>query len=85
MLELNGWAAESEPSVKAVDDNRGLVRFKIRINEDGEVESVVKESGNVSAAQEKLCRDALTNTAFRRTNAGTGGATGYYTFRVSVR
>lgn len=84
-LEMSGWAIDSTPKVEAVDDNSGVVRFKIRITEDGEVEGVTKVSGNVSAAQEKLCRDALENASFRRTNSGTGGATGYYTFRFTVR
>ncbi len=84
-LEMSGWAFDSTPKVTAVDDNSGVVRFKIKINEDGEVEGVTKVSGNVSPAQEKLCRDALQDASFRRTNGGSGGATGYYTFRFSVR
>ncbi|WP_375416006.1 hypothetical protein [uncultured Hymenobacter sp.] len=84
-LEMSGWAIDSTPKVEAVDDNSGVVRFKIKITEEGEVEAVTKVSGNVSAAQEKLCRDALTNASFRRTNSGAGGATGFYTFRFTVR
>ena len=84
-LEMSGWAPESVPSVKPVDDNSGIIRFKIKINEDGDVESVTKVSGSVSPAQEQLCRDALTNATFRRTNSGVGGATGFYTFRITVR
>ncbi len=84
-LEMSGWAFDSTPKVAAVDDNSGVVRFKININADGEVEGVTKVSGNVSPAQEKLCRDALQDASFRRTNGGSGGATGYYTFKFSVR
>lgn len=84
-LEMSGWAFDSTPKVAAIDDNSGVVRFKININADGEVEGVVKVSGNVSPAQEKLCRDALQDASFRRTNGGSGGATGFYTFRFSVR
>jgi hypothetical protein len=84
-LEMSGWAFESTPKVEAVDENSGMIRFKIRISEDGEVQGVIKVSGNVSAAQEKLCRDALNNASFRRTNSGTGPATGFYTFRFTVR
>ena len=76
---------ESLPKVAALDDNSGVVRFTINITADGEVEGVIKVSGNVSPAQEKLCRDALQDASFRRTNGGTGGATGYYTFKFSVR
>lgn len=84
-LEMSGWAFDSTPKVEAVDETSGVVRFKIRISEEGEVQAITKVSGNVSAAQEKLCRDALNEASFRRTNSGTGPATGFYTFRFTVR
>jgi hypothetical protein len=84
-LEMSGWRFDSTPVVEAVDDNPGVIRFKIKINSDGEVEAVTKVSGNVSPAQEKLCRDKLLDANFVKTNAGAGGATGFYTFRFSVR
>ena len=84
-LEMSGWAPDSKPSVPAIDDNSGVVRFKIKINEDGEIQAISKVSGNISSAQEKLCRDALNTMSFRRTNSGTGGATGFYTFKITVR
>ena len=84
-LEMSGWRFESPPTVEAVDDNPGVIRFKIKISDDGEVEAVTKVSGNVSAAQEKLCRDKLQDANFVRTNSGQGGATGFYTFRFTVR
>ncbi|GAA4357026.1 hypothetical protein GCM10023185_21500 [Hymenobacter saemangeumensis] len=84
-LDMSGWRFETPPRVDPIDDNPGVVRFKIKITEDGEVESVTKVSGNVSPAQEKLCRDKLLDANFVRTNSGSGGATGFYTFRFSVR
>ena len=84
-LEMSGWRFDSTPNVSAVDDESGVVRFKIKISADGEVESVTKVSGNVSAAQEKLCRDKLLGANFVKTNSAAGGATGFYTFRFSVR
>ena len=84
-LEMSGWRFESTPNVEAIDDNSGVVRFKIKISADGEVEAVTKVSGNVSAAQEKLCRDKLLDANFIKTNAAGGGATGFYTFRIVVR
>ena len=84
-LEMAGWAPDSKPSVPAIDENSGTVRFKIKINEEGEIQAISKVSGNVSAAQEKLCRDALNDMTFRRTNSGTGSATGFYTFKITVR
>jgi hypothetical protein len=84
-LEMSGWRFDNTPVVEALDDNPGVVRFKIKITDDGEVESVTKVSGNVSPAQEKLCRDKLLDANFIKTNAGAGGATGFYTFRFSVK
>ncbi|MBG8554712.1 hypothetical protein [Hymenobacter guriensis] len=84
-LEMAGWAFEDRPTAPAIDNNSGYVRFKIKINADGEVEAVTKVSGNVSPAQEKVCSDALYKSAFRRTTAVAGGATGFYTFRITVR
>lgn len=84
-LDMSGWRFESTPHVEFVDDNPGVIKFKIKITEDGEVESVTKVSGNVTPQQEKLCRDKLVDANFVRTNSGSGGATGFYTFRFSVR
>ncbi|MGI4874473.1 MAG: hypothetical protein ACRYFX_25230 [Janthinobacterium lividum] len=84
-LEMSGWRFDNQPVVEAIDDNPGVIRFKIKISDDGEVESVSKVSGNVSASQEKLCRDKLLDANFIKTNAGAGGATGFYTFRFTVK
>ncbi len=82
---MSGWAFVNRPTAPAIDDNSGFVRFKIKVNADGEVEAVTKVSGTVSAAQEKACRDALESAEFRRTNSASGGGTGYYTFKFTVR
>ncbi|WP_022823727.1 hypothetical protein [Hymenobacter norwichensis] len=82
---MSGWAFVNRPSAPAIDNTSGFVRFRIKVSADGEVEAVTKVSGNVSAAQEKVCRDALQNAEFRRTNSANGGASGFYTFRFTVR
>ena len=84
-LEMSGWRVEKAISVEPIDDNSGVIRFKIKISADGEVESVTKVSGNVTAAQEKLCRDKLLDASFVKTNSASGGATGFYTFKITVR
>jgi hypothetical protein len=84
-LEMSGWRFESTPVVEAIDNTSGVIRFRIKISADGEVESVSKVSGNVSPAQEKLCRDKLLDANFIKTNSAAGGATGHYTFRFTVR
>ena len=84
-LEMSGWRFDSTPVVAALDDDSGVIKFKIKISSEGEVQAVTKVSGNVSPAQEKLCRDKLLDANFVKTNAAAGGATGYYTFKFSVR
>jgi hypothetical protein len=83
--ELSGWRFDTPPAVEAVDDNPGSVRFRIEVDDDGEVKSVTKTYGTVSPAQEKLCRDGLLNAHFVKTKAGASAATGFYTFRFTVR
>jgi hypothetical protein len=84
-LEMSGWAFEDVPTIPKIDDNPGVAKFKIVINEDGEVESVTKVSGSISPEQAKAVRDALLNTSFRNTNGRSGGATGYFNFKYSAR
>jgi len=84
-LEMSGWAFVNRPTAPALDNNSGFVRFRIKVNADGEVDAITKVSGNVSTTQEKACRDALQNAEFRRTTSATGGGSGFYTFRFTVR
>ncbi|GAA3941150.1 hypothetical protein [Hymenobacter algoricola] len=84
-LEMAGWTFVRIPDVPPLDNSSGFVRFKIKVNADGEIEAVTKVSGNVSPAQEKVCRDALENADLRRTSSAGGGATGFYTFKITVR
>jgi hypothetical protein len=83
--EVSGWHLDNTPVVEALDDKPGVIRFKIKINDDGEVEDINKVSGDVSPAQEKLCRDKLLDATFIKTNPSAGAATGFYTFRFSVK
>lgn len=83
--ELSGWQLDFIPTIKIVDDNPGVARFRFEVTGNGTVESVTKVSGNVSPAQEKLCREALLNAHLVKITDEAGGATGYYNFRISVR
>lgn len=84
-LELTGWRFATTPVIEAVDDEPGTIRFKLKISDRGEVEAVTKLSGNVSSAQEKRCREALLNARLVSTNPTATAATGFYTFRFTVR
>ncbi|NML64255.1 hypothetical protein HHL22_03455 [Hymenobacter sp. RP-2-7] len=84
-LEMSGWAIDNVPDIPKIDDNPGVARFKIVINNDGEVVSVTRVSGSISPEQAQAVRNALQNASFRNINGKDGGATGYYNFRYSVR
>jgi hypothetical protein len=84
-LQVSGWRFDSTPVVEAISDEPGIIRFRIKVSDKGEVESVTRVSGNVSPAQERLCREALLNAHCSRTTATATATTGFYTFRFSVR
>ena len=84
-LEMSGWAVDNVPDIPKLDDNPGEARFRIVINNDGDVVSVSKVSGNLSPEQTQAVRDALQKATFRNLNGKDGGAVGYYRFRYSVR
>lgn len=85
-LDMPGWGYDREPRPNDTSSETGELVFRITISEDGEVESVVKVSGNVSPALEKLYRDEVYRTTFSRTSPKTAvsaGATG--TIRFIIR
>ena len=84
-LEMSGWDFGSVPDIAKIDDNPGVARFRIIINNDGDVVSVTKVSGSISPEQAQAVRNALLKATFRNINGQDGGATGYYNFRYSVR
>lgn len=84
-LEMSGWSFGSVPDIAKIDDNPGVARFRIVINNDGDVVSVTKVSGSISPEQAQAVRNALLKATFRNINGKDGGATGYYNFRYSVR
>ncbi|WP_216725997.1 hypothetical protein [Hymenobacter siberiensis] len=84
-LDTTGWRFITRPVVDAVDDNSGEVRFKIVIDSEGVIESVLPVSSTVSARQEALCRQVLLRCRFEHIGTKPGGAVGYYTFKFMVR
>jgi len=84
-LEMSGWAIDNVPDIPKIDDNPGVARFKIVINNDGDVISVTRVSGSVSPEQAQAVRNALQKATFRNLNGQDGGAIGYYNFRYLVK
>lgn len=85
VLDSTGWRFSFLPRVSAVDDKSGIACFRIVVGEDGAIESVTPVSSTVSKAQEKLCREALLAAQFTSISSLPRRATGYYTFRFTVR
>jgi hypothetical protein len=84
-LEMSGWALATSERPPVVSNESGYVRFKIQIDENGDIVSVNKVGGNVPPNQVQVCRDFLLKSAsFRRTQAGSGGGTGFITYRFKV-
>ena len=87
-LNMPGWGYDREPRPNDTSSETGELVFRIQISEDGEVESVVKLSGNVSPALEKLYRDEVFRTTFSRTTpktAASAGATGTIRFIIRTK
>lgn len=80
-----GWAFAATPKPEAVDNQNGYLRFKIKISADGEIESVEKVGGNMSAEQVRVCRSLIQERfGVRKLKAEAGPATGFFTFRFKV-
>ncbi len=84
-LRMPGWIWDEKPLVKDASSENGLLVFDIKVNSGGELESIVKISGNVTPAVEQLYRTALEETSFKRTAGGAGGASGIVTFHIVAR
>jgi hypothetical protein len=81
-FEGGGWSFANRPDVELVDNQNGYLRFKVRVNSDGEVESVEKVGGNMSAEQVRLCRIALLKQLeTRKLKPDAGPATGFIVYR----
>lgn len=78
----SGWAFENTPKPTPVDNQGGSLRFKIKIDENGDIQSVEKVGGNMSSEQVNVCRDLILHRfSVRKTRPQAGSATGFFTFR----
>lgn len=86
-LAMPGWTWDNPPIVVDNSSESGILKFRIKINPDGEIESIIKIEGNVSPAVEQLYRNELEETSFRRLSDGgvDAGASGTVTFILRAR
>jgi outer membrane biosynthesis protein TonB len=66
-LDLKGWDWDEIP-IPDIPDNEmpGRIVFKIKVNDQGELVEYKKDSGSVSAAAEKACREAIEKLTFSK-------------------
>ncbi|MDX5422909.1 MAG: hypothetical protein LPK07_09550 [Hymenobacteraceae bacterium] len=86
-LDMPGWRYDIEPRRDPYSNETGIIRFQIKIDEDGNLIGITTLESNVSPQVKKWYEDQLRKTTFSRTggNANSTGATGVVTFRITAR
>jgi outer membrane biosynthesis protein TonB len=86
-LDMAGWRYEVAPKRDPYDNETGFIKFRIRIDADGNLIAVERLESTVSPHVEKWYRDQLQRTTFSRIGGGrsTTGATGTVTFVIRSR
>lgn len=86
-LNMPGWRYDIEPKRDPYNNETGLIRFRIRIDADGNFMGADVLESNVSPRVLDWYKKQLEKTTFSRTGSGsaTAGATGIVTFRITAR
>jgi len=86
-LDMPGWRYDIEPRRDPYSNETGIIRFQIKIDEDGNLVGINTLESNVSPQVKKWYEDQLRKTTFSRTggNGNSSGATGVVTFRITAR
>ncbi|MEO5603467.1 MAG: hypothetical protein ABIR06_21280 [Cyclobacteriaceae bacterium] len=65
-LQIEGWEWDNIPKPTILDNETGRIVFLIEVDSNGELVSYRKESGTVSAAAERACREAIQKLTFTK-------------------
>lgn len=86
-LNMPGWRYDIEPKRDPYSNETGLIRFRIRIDADGNFMGAEVLESNVSPKVLDWYKKQLEKTTFSPTGSGsaTSGATGVVTFRITAR
>ncbi|MBF8962242.1 hypothetical protein I0P70_03200 [Pontibacter sp. FD36] len=86
-LDMAGWRYDISPKRDPYENETGFVKFRIRIDADGNLIGIDRLESTVSPHVEKWYREQLQKTTFSRTGGGrsTTGATGTVTFVIRSR
>jgi periplasmic protein TonB len=86
-LSLTGWTWNAKPNVDDNSDETGVIRFRIKVDSDGDVVDVTQIESTVSPAVAQQYKRAVQRTKFRPTSDGDKPdiSTGTVTFRLNPR
>ncbi len=87
-LDMPGWRYDIQPKRDPYENETGFVKFRIKIDSDGNLISVTTLESTVSPHVEKWYKDQVQKSTFSRTggsSAAATGATGVVTFVIRSR
>ncbi len=86
-LSLTGWTWTSKPNVNDDSDETGIIKFRIKVDSDGDVVDVTQIESTVSPAVAQQYKRAVQRTKFRPTSDGDKPdiSTGTVTFKLNAR
>ena len=86
-LNLTGWTWNAKPTVDDNSDETGIIKFRIKVDSDGDVVDVTQIESTVSPAVAQQYKRAVQRTKFRPTSDGDKPdiSTGTVTFRLNPR
>jgi periplasmic protein TonB len=86
-LSLTGWTWNAKPNVNDDSDETGIIKFRIKVDSDGDVVDVTQIESTVSPAVAQQYKRAVQKTKFRPTSDGDKPdiSSGTVTFRLNPR
>lgn len=86
-LSLTGWTWTSRPNVSDDSDETGIIKFRIKVDADGDVVDVTQIESTLSPAVAQQYKRAVQRTKFKPTSDGDKPdiSTGTVSFRLSPR
>ncbi|WP_242918733.1 hypothetical protein [Pontibacter liquoris] len=86
-LDMPGWRYDIEPKRDPYNNESGIIKFRIKIDGEGNIVNVEVLENNVSPQVLKWYKDQLQKTSFSRTGGGgnSTGASGIVTIRITSR
>jgi periplasmic protein TonB len=69
-LSLTGWTWDSRPNVDDNSDETGVIKFRIKVNSDGDLQSVELIESTVSPSVSQKYKRAVQKLSFKPTSGG---------------